>query len=1159
MDARVAFLSRGPGYGLFLTKDGAVLRLLGSKPATVQMKLVGGSSSDIHGIEPVPGKVNYLTNSAPKGWHGDIATYSRVRYAGVYPGIDLVYYGSQRKLEYDFTVAPGSHPDLIALRFEGVQRLDIDGKGDLVLKTPAGEVRQPRPVIFQEANGKRIPVEGGYVLRGKKTVGFRIGNYDLTKPLTIDPVLVYSTYFGGSGTGIDQANAVAVDSDGNAYITGVTASDGILLVNPFQTSNRGLTDGFVLKLDPTGSTVIYSTYFGGSGNDEGHSIAIDAAGNAYVTGLTSSSDFPTTSNAAQRTKAANQEGYLLKLNPAGNNILYATYLGGNGDDRGMGVAVDPKGGIYVTGLTGSTDFPVVGGFQTTNMGGLADVFVTKFGPTGAIQYSTYVGGRGNDQGYSIAVDAAGAAYVTGFTTSANVVVNSLTREPQRFDRSFPTANAFQSDYGGGSDDAFVFKLSPAGNSLEYSSYIGAGSSDIATRVAVNSAGTACITGYSNSEFFPLLNPLQPAASGGYDAFITCMAPDGKSVLFSTLFGGESNDSGTGIAFDSTGNLYVGGYTESILLPAYNALQGSWHGGRDGWVLKYSLPKLTLLYSTFLGGSSTDAVTGLGVDGSGNTYVVGLTTSTDFPINYPFQPENAGNQDAFIAKINASDVISTSNFITASQGGSRVFTTALSTNPVFGYATANVSSGSAPTGLEILSLVQNGITVSQIGIPAPELFDAGRVFVQVDTNTRSVITLANPNGDEASVNIYFTDTDGNSSNFVTQTIAPYQHFSAFVTDPPFSLASGTSGTITYTSTVPLAAVAFRTTTNERGDFILSATPVANFRDVADLPITIPQFADGVVRVYDVVENPDDPDNPTYTEDVLKKIQWTTSIVLMNPTEDVLHGEIDFFDPTGAPISVGVTDNDPSPAFGYEIPPRSFVRYDTPGTADGITVGSIRVLPQGTAAPQAHAILSEHLADITASQTASEAPAVPRSNRLYVETQGDFDALESGAIRSAFAIVNDDRFERTLTVRLELTNLDGSPTGRTATLSIPPHGQVVKFFHQVPEFASLPVPFRGILQITIASDSPHIEGPSSAPRIAVTGMRTMINERTQFLATTTGPLVENPGTPVELVFPHIAEGGGYSTEFIMINRAGQSAAGTLFFVTQSGTALNVTTKP
>jgi hypothetical protein len=1156
MDNRVKFLSRGPGYGLFLTKDGAVLRLLGKQTATVQMKLVGGvPPSDIRGIDPAPGKVNYLTGD-PRRWHGDIATYSRVRYTAVYPGIDLVYYGTQRQLEYDFTVAPGARPETIRLRFDGVQKIEIDSQGDLVLKTSAGEVRQPKPVIYQEIGGERKRIDGSYVLRDRSSVGFQIARYDASRPLIIDPVLVYSTYFGGSGTGPDQANAIVVDAQGYAYITGVTSSDGIVLINPYQNANRGLTDGFVLKVDPTGTVVMYSTYFGGTGNDEGHGIAIDAAGNAYVTGLTSSTNFPTTGNAVQRTKGPNQEGYLLKLNPAGNDVAYGTYLGGNGDDRGMAVALDAAGGIYVTGLTGSTDFAVLGGYQNSFQGGLADVFVTKLTAAGTVAYSTYVGGRGNDQAYSIAVDAAGAAYVTGFTTSGNVVINPFTGELQRFDRAFPLVNAFQGDFAGGSDDAFVLKLAPSGNSLAYSTYIGGNSSDIATRVAVNGEGNACITGYTNSEFFPGLNQLQFVLNGGYDAFITCMTADGRTVLLSTFFGGESNDSGTGIAFDPAGMLYVAGYTDSILFTAQNALQGRWNGQRDGWVLKYNLQNLSLLYSTFLGGSAIDAITGLSVDAVGNAYVAGLTTSTDLPLAFPFQPANSGGLDAFIAKINGSDITSNSRFAIGSQGGARVFTTAVSSNPVFGYSTANVDKGVAPTGVEILSLVQNGATVSEIGILAPELHGAGRVYVEVGTNTRSVLTLANPGDQPASVNFFFTDKDGTGSNFFTQEIAPYQHFSAFVSDPPFNLASGSQGTINFTSSIPLAAVAFRTTTNERSEFILSSTPIANFRDVASQPVTISHFADGIIHVYNTVIDESDPDNPQYVEDTLKRTQWTTSIVLVNTTEDEMHGEVDFFDQSGQPVNIGLTDSDPAPGFGYAIPPRSFVKLDTPGTTEGISVGTIRIVPHGTATPAAHAILSERVADILASQTYVDAPAVPRSNRVYVESQGDFYHGESGATRTAIAIANADPLDRPLTVRLDMSTLDGVPTGLSANVNLPPRGQIAQFMDQFPEFAALPAEFRGILNVRITN--PPASG--TAPQISVIAMRTLFNERTQFLATTTGPLIENAGGPDQLVFPHIAEGGGYSTEFIMVGRAsGQGAAGTLFFVTQTGGALNLTRKP
>ena len=361
-------------------------------------------------------------------------SFARVKYTGVYPGIDLVYYGNQRQLEYDLLVAAHADPRRIALAFEGVRALSLDAEGNLILQTSHGEITQHKPVIYQDIDGKRQTVDGRYVLRAKNRVGFHVARYDTTRPLVIDPVLSYSTYLGGSGN--DIGHAIAVDSSGNAYVTGVTrsanfpgASGKSDPVRPRQGSN----DVFVTKLNAAGSALVYSTYLGGSGGDIGHAIAVDSAGNAYVTGETDSGTptptsvpFPTT-GAFDATYNLGGDAFVSKLNAAGNALVYSTFLGGGGTERGYGIAVDGSGAAYVTGHTNSDNassgptggFPTVGPLQANNNSpGIYDAFVTKFSPGGALIYSTYLGGTGNEfslYGGAIAVDSAGNAYVGGST------------------------------------------------------------------------------------------------------------------------------------------------------------------------------------------------------------------------------------------------------------------------------------------------------------------------------------------------------------------------------------------------------------------------------------------------------------------------------------------------------------------------------------------------------------------------------------------------------------------------------------------------------------------------------------------------------------------------------------------------------------------------
>src|SRR5882762_8523809 len=484
----VRFLSRGPGYNLYLTANEAVLVL--SKPnadakrdargakaqeksLALHMSLVGAARKPlVSGLEEQGGKTNYFIGGDRSKWRSNVPTYTKVRYQNVYPGIDLVYYGNQRQLEYDFVVAPGADPRKIVLGFKGADKLELDAQGNLVLHAAGGDIRQHKPIIYQNIEGSRREIAGGYVRKGANRVGFQVAAYDRGQPLVIDPVLSYSTYLGGSGfngSGLDLGVGIAVDADGNAYVVGWTNSSNFpTTAGAFQTTFGGGTnfDTFVTKLNPTGSALVYSTYLGGSGSDAGRKIAVDAAGNAYVVGQTSSSNFPTTTGAFQTSFGGGySDAFLTKLNSTGSALVYSTYLGGTGEDDGSGISVDADGNAYVAGFTASADFPATAGaFQTTFGGGYGDAFVAKLDPTGsALIYSTYLGGTDSDAAGNpgLAVDASGNAYVTGETASTD----------------FPTtAGAFQTTLSG-YQNAFVTKLDPSGSALVYSTYLGGSITD----------------------------------------------------------------------------------------------------------------------------------------------------------------------------------------------------------------------------------------------------------------------------------------------------------------------------------------------------------------------------------------------------------------------------------------------------------------------------------------------------------------------------------------------------------------------------------------------------------------------------------------------------------------------------------------------------------
>src|SRR5438445_533450 len=525
-EPQVKFLSRGSGYTLFLTSTEAVLMLTKTDAhakhripgearlvepekgagTVLRMKLLGANPAPaVAGVGELPGKSNYFVGNDPKKWRTNVSTYAKVDYREVYPGVNLVYYGNQRQLEHDFVVSPGADPKVITLAFEGVDGVAIDALGDLVLRTVGGEVRLRKPVVYQEQNRQRAVIPTRYVLTAEHQVAFEVAAYDATKPLIIDPVLVYSTYLGGSGS--DASSGIAVDTQGNAYVTGVTrSSDFPTTTGAFQIASSGGEDAFVTKLNPTGSALVYSTFLGGSNDDEGFGIAADAAGNAYVTGVTTSSNFPTTAGAVQSTLGGFGRAFVTKLNPTGTALVYSTYLGGTSADDGFGIAADAAGNAYVTGFTQSSNFPTrAGAFQAT-FGGVEDTFVTKLDPTGAaLVYSTYLGGSGDDDGFGIATDAAGNAYVTGFTDSTN----------------FPTtADAFQTNFGG-VEDAFVTKLNPTGAALVYSTYLGGSGDDEGLWIAVDAAGNAYVTGGTDSINFPTTTgAFQIASSGGGDGFVS---------------------------------------------------------------------------------------------------------------------------------------------------------------------------------------------------------------------------------------------------------------------------------------------------------------------------------------------------------------------------------------------------------------------------------------------------------------------------------------------------------------------------------------------------------------------------------------------------------------------------------------------------------------
>ncbi len=604
----------------------------------IKASFVGANPNPtVVGEEMMGYKCNYFLGNEPSSWRTDVANYRAVRFKDIYPGIELKYYGNGRQMEYDFIVSPGADFSQIRVSYDGCNSLAVNEHGELVVETEWGTVIEQRPIVYQIDRGRAIPLQGAFVVSADKSFGFALGEkYNPALPLVIDPVLIYSTYLGGAdaergyaiavddsnnvyvtgytasnnfptegpyltepdsagidafvtklnaagdsliystylgGTDEDRSTAIAVDGDGSVYVTGFTASSDFPTEGPYQTDTAGV-DVFVAKLNAAGDSLIYSTYLGGDSDDEGHGIAVDGHGNAYISGWTNSSDFPTQDHF--QTDQPGTDAFVTKLNIAGDGLVYSTYLGGAAEDASYAIAVGTGDNAYITGWTYSSDFPTLNPYQLDQPGG--DVFVTKLNSAGnGLEYSTYLGGDGFDDGYGIAVDDSGNAYVTGATWSAD----------------FPTQGSPQTDQP--FLDAFVTKLNGAGDSLVYSTYLGGNAYDWGYAVAVDDSGNAYVAGRTNSSDFPTQDSLQPDQLHS-DGFVTKLNGAGNELVFSTYLGGGAEDESRGIAIDRDGNVYVTGMTGSNDFPIVNGYQMS-QSSDEVFVVKIDIDSVVAVDTT----------------------------------------------------------------------------------------------------------------------------------------------------------------------------------------------------------------------------------------------------------------------------------------------------------------------------------------------------------------------------------------------------------------------------------------------------------------------------------------------------------------------------------------------------------------------------------
>jgi hypothetical protein len=999
--------------------------------------------------------------------------------------------------------------------------------------------------------------------------------------------IVYSTYL-GAGTGTTEPKGIAVDSSGSAYITGATPS-----------STTTGTDVFITKLNAAGTAAVYSQVIRGAKDDIGNAVAVDGSGNAYVAGQTASINFQTTAGVLQ---PAFGGGPAFRSSDAGTNwsatasginrtSLYALAAAGSAlyagadDEISGGIFKSTDGGANWTSVsTGISDARVhalavdpatpstvyagsrtLGIFKSTNGGAtwtatsVNNVFVTALEIDPNTPTTIYAGTDSNgiykstnggstwtpiNNGlvtsavHSIAINPTASATLYAATgagiyksidgganwTSANSGlfdpnVNVLAIDPRNPNLIFAGTNSvgvFRSLNAGtfwlASNGGLVssslgilvsaMTIDPATGTL----YAAIGESN-SSRVYKSSNGIQwTATSLSTARLTALevdrtnLNAVYAATVGGSDAFVAKWNPSG-TLVYSTYLGGHRDDAANAIAVDSTGNVYVAGNTSSTNFPVVSAVQTTFGGGSDvvtdAFVAKLNASATATAYATYLGGSNNDFGKGIAIDSNGNAFVVGGTGSADFPTASAITATRPGLLDAFVAKIGDS---STLPYSVSARGGVSTTSQGGASTIAVGYARIQPSSGgTTPAGMAIFGFRQNNVLVSEAAVPASPLMSSGRFYAEVGTTVNTGVAIANPNGSPVTLSFYFTDRNGQNFGSGSTIIGVNSQIAAFLNQTPFNGGAAVFGSFTFTASAPVSVIALRGLTNERFEFLITALPVADLSAAAGTDtILFPHFADGG--------------------------GWTTQILLVNTTDATMAGSIQFAS---------------APSQDYSIPNRSAVRVATSGIGSAIVTGSVRVAPAaGNKTPSGVAVFSFRNAGVTVTEAGVPALRISNAFRLYAESSGV--AGQVGSIQTGVAVANPSSSAATVT--FELNTLVGASTGLTGTASVPANGQTALFLNQIQGLGGVPNPFQGVLRVAT----------SSSAGISVVGLRGRYNERGDFLITTTQPSTEStPASTTEQFFPHFADGGGYTTQFILFNGAtDQSSAGSLRFFTQSG---------
>jgi hypothetical protein len=831
-DRQVQYLSRGNGYSLFLTSREAVLALqpaarAKNPPAVLRMQLVGANRHpQASASEPLAGKSAYFVGANSGRWQAEIPQYARVMYRDVFPGVDLTYYGQQGQLEYDFILAPGADPNRIRLGFEGADQLRLE-KGEVVLQVAGGDVRLHQPALYQEKNGAKTKVDGSFVLASAREIAFQVGPYDKSQALVIDPGVEYSTYLGGSA--VEKAHAIAVDRAGNAYVVGSSASaDFPTTAGAMQPRTR--TSGstaFVAKLNPAGTAILYSTYLGGTHSDTARAVAVNEKGEAFVAGSTRSPDFPVTPGARQTHLGGSQNGFVARLSADGSRLLYATYLGGSGEDEVRGLAINAAGEAHVAGITNSKNFPTTAGAMLRNLGCAIGAtcthgFAAKLSADGAaLHYSTLLGGRQRDYANGIALDLSGAAYIAGHTHSPDFPVSAGALNQ--------VTNHSACGTGRTCADVFVTKLSSTGAML-YSARFGGSADQHANAIAVDRNGAAYLAGRTDSRDFPVAGRpfMQAALNYGGSAFVSRINPLGTKLEFSTYLGGGNGDEANAIAVDAAGRVHVAGSTSSTLFPTtVGAFQRRLNGASGAFFSTLDEAGGSLMYSTLMSGSGSDSASGMAVDAADNVYLAGSTDSRNFPVKQALRGTLTGQGGAFVTKF----------AISAASVGS-LTPPSLNFSTPFGTTSAPQAAtlkNSGTTNLTISSITIGGTNPGSFAFQTPAPVGACSTATVLATNATCTLdmTFTPPNASGQSANVTVVDNAINSPQVLGLTgqgTGAFPVYSAtsltFTNQAPSTTSAAKTVTLTNNGDAAMTGIVITKTGTNAANFTLATTPATN---------------------------------------------------------------------------------------------------------------------------------------------------------------------------------------------------------------------------------------------------------------------------------------------------------------------------------------------